>query len=137
MVCRRYGLISNLTEKVNNPNCNRCGADLETFVVHFPIYWMKQFYPLESLYFLKNTPRNFLKLLENTSSMDTGNKANSSGWSLFEIIKHIKDANGVLNFRAKLILEKDNPSLEFKKVWTWAEIQTGIRKLLNQSWMST
>ena len=42
-------------------------------------------------------------------------------WSAVEVVTHVKDADGVLNQRVKLLLDQDKPSLEFQAVFEWAE----------------
>ena len=55
-------------------------------------------------------------------SEQTANRKLTSGeWSAVEVITHVKDADGVLNQRVKLLLDQDNPSLEFQAVFEWAE----------------
>jgi uncharacterized damage-inducible protein DinB len=124
IVCRRCGFIALISEKSDNDYCRKCGAGIDTFVIHHPIYWMREFDPIEALDILKKTPIKYSKLIQGIASRDAEIKPASGGWSIFETLKHIKDADGVLNMRVKLILDNYNPTLEFKKVWDWADKQT-------------
>lgn len=128
IVCRRCGLITVHSEKSHSNYCKRCSADLDSYVIHRPIYWMREFDPMESLTHLKNTPVKYSDLLKRIPPIDYETKPAGNGWSVLEIIKHVKDAESVLNKRVKLILKEDNPLLEFQKVWAWTEIKNEKRE---------
>ncbi len=47
--------------------------------------------------------------------------APDGGWAIRNVISHLRDAQGVLDFRIDLFLKEKNPVLEMKQVWTWAK----------------
>ena len=42
------------------------------------------------------------------------------GWSMRQVVAHLRDAEGVLRFRVQLMIEQDNPTLESLAVFAWA-----------------
>ena len=41
------------------------------------------------------------------------------GWSIRQVVTHLRDADSVLNTRVKLITQEDNPNLAFAAVSSW------------------
>ena len=117
-VCRRCGEAA-----VGQPPdiCSECGASGETFQEFDPIYWLSEYDPLEVMEHLEATPKQFERMISGMSEQAANRKLASGGWSALEVVTHVKDADGVLNQRVKLLLDQDNPSLEFQAVFEWAE----------------
>lgn len=42
------------------------------------------------------------------------------GWSIRNVLSHLRDAQGVLSYRLNLFLEHENPVLESQAVFEWA-----------------
>lgn len=63
-------------------------------------------------------------------------RAPDRGWSIQQICTHMRDAQGVLDFRMGQILEQDNPKLEALAVFEWAskakEHPPTTREILNE-----
>jgi hypothetical protein len=121
VVCRRCG---NPLEVKGNDSfhyCEICGSDIDSFVIHRPIYWMREFDPPEALLHLRKTPLKYEELVAKIPVDEHTVKLHPEGWSVLEVLKHIKDAESVLQMRVKLILTEENPYLDFKKVWDWAD----------------
>lgn len=106
------------------PACPVCGADSATFKRFRPIYWIEALDPFESLALLHATPRKVASLLEFSSGSPVEEEKPGSGWSLRQAISHLNDAQGVLAYRVNLILDQDNPVLESKAVFEWANNET-------------
>jgi len=117
-VCRRCG---EAAVEQRPDICSTCGAAGETFQEFEPIYWLSEYDPLEVMDHLEATPKQFEHMIAGMSEQTANRKIASGGWSAAEVITHIKDADGVLNQRVKLLLDQDNPSLEFQAVFEWAE----------------
>jgi len=120
-VCRRCGNPLEVKDEDHFHYCEICGSDIDTFVAHRPIYWMREFNPPETLLHLRKTPLKYEELVSKIPVDGHTMKPDAEGWSVLEVLKHIKDAESVLQMRVKLILAEDNPYLDFKKVWDWAD----------------
>jgi len=120
-VCRRCGNPLEVKGEDHFDNCEICGSDIDTFVTHQPIYWMREFDPPETLLHLRKTPVKYEEMVLKIPVDRHTIKPHPEGWSVLEVLKHIKDAESVLQMRVKLILAEDNPYLDFKKVWDWAD----------------
>ena len=116
-VCRRCGEAA--TEQPPDI-CSECGAAGETFQEFDPIYWLSEYDPREVMERLAATPKQFERMISGMSEQTANRKLTSGEWSAVEVITHVKDADGVLNQRVKLLLDQDNPSLEFQAVFEWA-----------------
>jgi hypothetical protein len=121
IVCRRCGYIREQVPPEHQSCCPTCGADLASFSIHRPIYWMREFDPIESLERLKQTPLVYRDRLSRIPDGNDERKRSPGEWSELEVIRHIRDAETVLHSRVIRILEEDNPYLSFQQVWAWAE----------------
>ena len=45
-------------------------------------------------------------------------------WSIRNAVSHLRDAQGVMEFRVGLMIDEDNPKLESKAVFEWAASET-------------
>jgi hypothetical protein len=115
-VCRRCGTVGGAFGV-----CPKCGSDIDSFVVHRPIYWMKEFDPMEAMHHLMKTPLKYINRVGALSADEAEKKPTPDQWSVLEVLKHIKDAEVVLNGRVKRILTEEHPYLSFQKVWDWAD----------------
>jgi uncharacterized damage-inducible protein DinB len=116
-VCRTCGHI------VLNPpaeKCPVCGAWPPTFKQYLPVYWLDALEPFAALERLRQTPLDVAALLEGLSEKALSQRPEDGGWAIRNIVSHLRDAQGVLNFRLGLLLEQENPALESKAVFEWA-----------------
>lgn len=115
-VCRTCGHV-----EIGAPTkCPTCGAWAKTFQKFLPIYWLDALDPFTALAQLQETPREVTKLLDGLDETQMTRPAPDGGWSIHHILTHMRDAQGVLDFRMNLILEQDNPNLESLAVFEWA-----------------
>ncbi|MBW7883643.1 MAG: DinB family protein, partial [Caldilineaceae bacterium] len=68
----------------------------------------------------RQTPLDVAALLEGLSEQAMGQAPADGGWSIRNVVSHMRDAQGVLNARVSLILEQKNPLLESMAVFEWA-----------------
>jgi hypothetical protein len=117
-VCRTCGhlTLANAPEK-----CPTCGAWGETFQWFPPVYWLEALDPVEALERLRKTPLEVAALIEGLSEEALNRPPADGGWAIRNTIIHLRDAQGVLDFRIDLFLKEKNPVLEMKQVWTWAK----------------
>jgi hypothetical protein len=117
-VCRTCGRLA----LINAPQkCPTCGAWGETFQWFPPVYWLEAFDPAEALEQLRKTPLEVAALIEGLGEEAMTRPAPDGGWAIRNVISHLRDAQGVLDFRIDLFLKEENPVLEMKQVWTWAK----------------
>ena len=116
-VCRYCGYVTLNMPVVNCPNCR---ARPDTFKLFNPIYWLDNFDPFEVLEQLQRTPTELAVLLDGLSEEDMNRITQGGGWSVRQAVAHLRDAQGLLDFRIDLMLEQDNPKLESKAVFEWA-----------------
>jgi hypothetical protein len=117
-VCRTCGHLA----LINAPKkCPTCGAWGETFQWFPPVYWLEALDPAEALEQLRKTPLEVAALIEGLSEEALTRPAPDGGWAIRNVISHLRDAQGVLDFRIDLFLKEENPVLEMKQVWTWAK----------------
>lgn len=120
-VCRTCGHLA----LVNAPQkCPTCGAWGETFQWFPPVYWLEALDPAEALEQLRQTPLEVAALIEGLSEEAMTRPAPDGGWAIRNVVSHLRDAQGVLDFRIDLFLKEKNPVLEMKQVWTWAKNET-------------
>ena len=120
-VCRTCGhlALGSAPEK-----CPTCGARDGTFQWFPPVYWLEALDPTEALERLRKTPLEVAALIEGLSEEALTRPAPDGGWAIRNTIIHLRDAQGVLDFRIDLFLKEKNPVLEMKQVWTWAKDET-------------
>jgi hypothetical protein len=100
--------------------CPECGALAASFQKFPPIYWLDALDARGALRYLNQTPEDVAMLLDGLSDADMERRPADGGWAIRHILTHIRDAQGVLDFRAKLLLEQDHPVLESLAVFAWA-----------------
>jgi hypothetical protein len=120
-VCRTCGHLA-LTHAPQK--CPNCGAWGETFQWFPPVYWLEALDPAEALEQLRKTPLEVATLIEGLSEEAMTRPAPDGGWAIRNVVSHLRDAQGVLDFRVDLFLKEENPVLEMKQVWTWAKDET-------------
>lgn len=116
-VCRTCGQVV-LGEPA--ARCPTCGAWPTTFRRFLPVYWLDALDPFAALERLRQTPAEVATLLEGLSEDVISRQPEDGGWSIRNIVSHLRDAQGVLSFRLNLLLEHENPSIESKAVFEWA-----------------
>jgi hypothetical protein len=116
-VCRTCGhlVIGAVTEK-----CPTCGAWPDTFQWFAPIYWLEALDPLAAMVKLCQTPLEVAALLEGLSDHAMTQEPPDGGWAIRNVITHLRDAQGVLDYRLELFLKEEHPILAAKAVWSWA-----------------
>lgn len=117
-VCRTCGqlVLGNVTEK-----CPTCGAWPDTFQWFAPIYWLEALDPPAALEKLRQTPLEVAALLEGLSEPTMTQEPPEGGWAIRNIITHLRDAQGVLDYRLELFSKEAHPVLASKAVWSWAK----------------
>jgi rubrerythrin len=116
-VCRICG---DLFFDIDDP-CPTCGSIPDTFKRYRPNYWIEALDPFESLLYLRSTPEKVASFLEKASRPNISTTAETEGWSLRQAISHLRDAQLVFAYRVDLILDQENPLLEAKAVFDWAD----------------
>jgi hypothetical protein len=51
----------------------------------------------------------------------------NGGWNIRNAVSHLRDAQGVMEFRIQLMIEQDNPRLESKAVFEWAADEKSLK----------
>jgi DinB family protein len=121
-ICRRCGQC-HLGEP-NSP-CSICSAWPSTFQHVRAVYWFNEFDPIQAIEKLEDTPRQVSNLLGNLDESILAQRPVDGGWSIHQVVAHLRDAQSVLQTRIKLIIEQENPSLSFQPVFAWAEKEEG------------
>ena len=116
-VCRTCGEL--LMAPPTDP-CPTCGAWPATFQHFRPIYWLDALKPGEALAQLAATPDVVAGLLAGLDEAHLSRSADDGGWSMRQVVAHLRDAEGVLRFRVQLMIEQENPTLESLAVFAWA-----------------
>jgi RNA polymerase subunit RPABC4/transcription elongation factor Spt4 len=116
-VCRTCGhiVLGEVTEK-----CPTCGARPETFQWFAPIYWLDAFEPHVALEKLRQTPLEVAARLHGLPEQALNQPAQDGGWAIRNLLAHLRDAQGLLDFRLDLFARAEHPLLESKAVFTWA-----------------
>jgi hypothetical protein len=100
--------------------CPDCGAWPATFQQFRPVYWLDALGPGEALAQLAQTPEVVAGLLAGLSEAQLSRPGDGGGWSMRQVVAHLRDAEGVLRFRVQLMIEQANPTLESLAVFAWA-----------------
>jgi rubrerythrin len=116
-VCRTCGQI--IIETHSRP-CPQCGAQPNTFIHYQPVYWLDNFDPFEALESLHQAPKDLADYLNQLTDEQLQWTPAEGEWSIRNTVSHIRDAQGVLEFRLELMIKEDNPELESKAVFEWA-----------------
>jgi len=61
------------------------------------------------------------KLIEELSDETMNQTPSDGGWAIRNTLSHLRDAQGVLDFRVDLFLKEAHPILESKAVFAWAK----------------
>jgi len=115
-VCRTCGHLSVEAREI----CPVCGAHPVTLKRFRPAFWLEAFDPFQSLTYLGSIPEQVAVLLDALPDSRVEQIPEQGGWSLREAVTHLRDAQGVLDFRVDLILDHENPLLESQAVFEWA-----------------
>ena len=101
-VCRTCGhlALTNAPKK-----CPTCGAWGETFQWFPPVYWLEALDPAEALEQLRKTPLEVAALIEGLNEEAMTRPADDGGWAIRNVVSHLRDAQGVLDFRIDLFLK--------------------------------
>jgi hypothetical protein len=103
--------------------CPTCGAWPDTFQWFPPIYWLEALDPPAALEKLRQTPLDVAALLDGLSEQVLAQEPPGGGWAIRNTITHMRDAQGVLDYRLELFSKERNPVLESKAVWSWAKAE--------------
>lgn len=100
--------------------CVVCGAWPATFQQFKPVYWLDALQPREALVQLAATPDIVAGNLEGLTEEQLGRPPADGGWSMRQVLAHMRDAESVLRARVQLMMEQENPTLEALAVFEWA-----------------
>jgi rubrerythrin len=100
--------------------CATCGAWAATFQRFLPVYWLDALEPFAALERLRQTPGEVAALLDGLSEDTLTRQPEGGGWSLRQVVSHLRDAQGVLSVRLDLMLEEEDPLLTSQAVFQWA-----------------
>lgn len=117
-VCRTCGQIV-MGEVIDK--CPTCGAWPDSFQWFAPIYWLEALDPPAALVKLRQTPQDVAALLDGLSEQAINQQPQDGGWAIRNIVTHMRDAQGVLDYRLELFSKEEHPILEAKAVWIWAK----------------
>ncbi len=79
--------------------------------------------PPAALEKLRQTPLDVAALLDGLSEQVLAQEPPGGGWAIRNTITHMRDAQGVLDYRLELFSKERNPVLESKAVWSWAKAE--------------
>lgn len=100
--------------------CPTCGAWAETFQWFAPIYWLDALDPPAALSTLRRLPQELTALLTALPEQAMTRRPEDGGWDIHNIVTHLRDAQGVLDYRLELFMNEEHPALESKAVFEWA-----------------
>ncbi len=105
-------------------NCPRCNRQPRTFQRFPPVFWLEAMDPLETIHWLEKTPKTVKDLIAGLSEDDLSREVMEGEWSIREILTHLRDAQGVLDFRVNLLINEEDPIIESKAVFEWAKSES-------------
>lgn len=117
-VCRRCGT---LVQDPPTDCCERCGAHPLTFERFRPVYWLRRYQPREVLERLAGNPALFESAIGSLRAERLNQAASPRAWSAVDVLRHVRAADAVLARRVRLILDEDDPVLEFQPVFDWTD----------------
>lgn len=120
-VCRYCG---HAELKYPENNCPRCNRQPRTFQRFPPVFWLDAMDPIETIQWLEKTPKTVKDLISGISEPDLSREVFEEEWSIREILTHLRDAQGVLDFRVSLLIKEENPIIESKAVFEWAKSES-------------
>lgn len=100
--------------------CPTCGAWADTFQRFPPVYWLDIYDPPTALQHLRQGPVEIAALLDGLTEAVMINPAPDGGWAIRNTVKHLHDAQQVLDYRLDLFMKEEHPKLESKAVFEWA-----------------
>jgi len=103
--------------------CPVCGAWPATFQLFPPVYWLNAYQPLPALDRLQQTPLDVASLLTGLSGEQLAARPRDGGWAIHHTVSHLRDAQGLIDYRIDLFMNEENPVLESKAVFAWAGAQ--------------
>ena len=115
-VCRTCGYLA--FDKLP-ARCPDCGSWSMTYKAFPPVYWLTELEPMVAIERMRMTAVEIEEMLVGLTEDQYGFKFSEHEWSIYQIISHIRDAQGVLDSRLTLLLEQDDPTLESKTVFEW------------------
>lgn len=121
-VCRRCGEIET-TAPISS--CERCGAHELTFERFRPVYWMTLYRPHEVMERLAENPPLFREAIDRLPEDRLNWTPAGTAWAAVDVLRHIRDAQSVLAQRIALILDENDPPLEFQAVFEWTNQGAG------------
>lgn len=101
-------------------NCPRCNARPRTYQRFPPVYWLEAMDPMEAIHWLRRTPEQVSEMIEGVGEEELSREVVEGEWSVRDLLTHLRDAQGVLDFRVNLLVEEENPTIESKAVFEWA-----------------
>ena len=106
-------------------NCTTCNARPVTFQRFPPVYWLTALDPIAALPRLRATPGEVAALIEGLTEDALTRQPADGGWSIRQVLSHMRDAQEVLRARVDVILDEDDPELGSLAVFEWAASEEG------------
>lgn len=116
-VCRTCG---HLVLGPVDDHCPTCGAWPGTFQWFAPNWWFDALEPFAAIAQLRQTPLEVAALLDGLSEQTMAQDPEDGHWAIRNVLTHLRDAQGVLDYRLGLFEREERPILASKAVWTWA-----------------
>jgi hypothetical protein len=116
-VCRTCGYV-----ELEPPqgNCPSCGAHPHTFQWFPPAYSLQTSDPTQLNDWLDRSLKQVKRLVDGLQVEDLAPESADGEWGLRDVLTHLRDAQGVLDFRVNLLLESENPTIESVAVFEWS-----------------
>ena len=89
--------------------CPVCGAWPETFQEILPVYWLEELDPIESISALRHTPFVIQELMQDLPEKVLRQPDGDGGWSIREILLHLRDAQELLETRVDQLINREKP----------------------------